>query len=201
MRRGPLELHRRPRAAPVAESEDAVLLRFDNPGAAELLATTAVIFVVLLPIVPALAVERLLAPNSSSTKAAKVIDSPCTIRPASREVAKLPPGGMLAPLDMGPNLLINTDRAVLATGHHRGARAMRLTIDAFSGSPDQALAIMRANDLRYLAICPALPELAHYRKRGPKGFAAQLGARQVPKWLEPIPMPARSGMRLWRRVD
>ena len=179
------------------------LRRPPNPllRAAELLATTAVIFVVLLPIVPALAVEKLLAPDSSSTKAAKVIDSPCTIRPASREVAKLPPGGILAPLDMGPNLLINTDRAVLATGHHRGARAMRLTIDAFSGSPDQALAIMRANDLRYLAICPALPELAHYRKRGPKGFAAQLGARQVPQWLEPIPMPAKSGMQLWRRVD
>ena len=168
---------------------------------AELAAAAAVIFAVLLPVVPVLAIEKLLTTDSPSKQAAANPDGPCTIRPARAAIAMEPPGGVLAPLDMGPDILINTDRAVLATGHHRGAKAMRLLIDAFSGSPDEAQAIMRARGLRYLAICPSLQELDLYRERAPGGFAAQLSAGNVPDWLEPIPMPASSGMQLWRRVD
>lgn len=181
----------------------AALRRPPNPllRVAELAAAAAVIFMVLLPVVPVLAVEELLSAGPAAAQSPAVPEGPCSIRSARAQVAALPPGGILAPLDMGPDLLINTDRAVLATGHHRGARAMRRLIDAFSGSPAEAQAIMRANDLRYLAICPSLQELDLYRKRAPGGFAAQLSAGNVPNWLEPIAMPASSGMQLWRRLD
>ena len=181
----------------------AALRRPPNPllRVAELAAAAAVIFVVLLPVVPVLAVEKLTGARSASNQAAATPDGPCTIRPARAAIALEPPGGVLAPLDMGPDILINTDRAVLATGHHRGAKAMRVLIDAFSGSPEQAREIMRTRDLRYLAICPALQELDLYRSRAPDGFAAQLVAGRIPAWLEPMPMPASSGMRLWRRLD
>lgn len=180
----------------------AALRRPPNPllRVAELTAAAAVIFIVLLPVVPVLAVEKLLerAPAAAAPSAPA---GPCTVVPARGIVAALPPGGVLAPLDMGPDFLINTDRAVLATGHHRGAKAMRLVIDAFSGSPEEARAIMRARNLRYLAICPSLQELDLYRERAPGGFAARLLAGQVPEWLEPVPLQAASGIRMWQLTD
>jgi hypothetical protein len=168
--------------------------------AAELVAVAAMIFTVLLPAVPVLALENLLKQTPAAAPA-PAAEAPCSVRPARAILAALPPGGVLAPLDLGPDILVNTDRAVLATGHHRGARAMRLLIDAFSGSPEEARTIMRARNLRYLAICPSLQELDLYRERAPAGFAAQLQEGRVPAWLQPVPMPAASGIRLWRRID
>lgn len=167
---------------------------------AELTAAAAVIFAVLLPVVPVLAVEKLLE-RAPVTAVPPASVAPCTVVPARGIIAALPPGGVLAPLDMGPDFLLNTDRAVLATGHHRGAKAIRLVIDAFSGSPEEARAIMRARNLRYLAICPLLQELDLYRERAPGGFAAQLAAGQVPDWLEPVPLQAASGIKMWRLTD
>lgn len=181
----------------------AALRRPPNPllRMAELVGVALVLFVVLLPVVPVLAVEKLLDSDEGFAEPASAPPKPCSARLASSAIAALPRGGILAPLDMGPDILINTDRHVLATGHHRGAKAMRLTIDAFSGSADQARAIMESRELRYLAVCASVQELDLYRKRSPDGFAAQLGAGRIPGWLEPVAMPAASGIQLWRRVD
>ena len=177
------------------------LRRPPNPflRVAELFAAAAVVFVTLVPVVPVTALEKLFGDEAAAAQRNKPVEIACNSRLASSALAALPPGAILAPLDMGPDLLINTDRSVLATGHHRGAHAMRLTIDAFSGSPDQARAIMAAQGLRYLAICPKVPEMDLYRKRAPHGFAAQLKAGRIPAWLEPVPMPAEAGLKLWRR--
>lgn len=178
------------------------LRRPPNPllRTAELVGVAAGFFVVLLPVVPVMAVEKMLSSRDKAT-ASQPADGPCSARDAAGAIAALPRGGILAPLDMGPDILVNTGRHVLATGHHRGARAMRLTIDAFSGSAEDARAIMRARDLRYLAICKSIQELELYRKRAPKGLAAQIQAGRIPAWLEPVPMPAASGYRIWRRRD
>jgi hypothetical protein len=167
----------------------------------ELLAAAVVLSLVLLPVVPVLALEKLFDSEQGVAGPTPVAAKPCTARPALAAITALAPGGILAPLDMGPDILITTSRSVLATGHHRGAKAMRLTIDAFAGSPAEARAIMRAKNLRYVAICPSLNELGIYRKRAPRGFAAQIGAGNPPAWLAPVPLPATSGIQLWRRLD
>jgi hypothetical protein len=43
-----------------------------------------------------------------------------------------------------------------------------------------------------------MSETTLYRARGPNGFYAQLVKGQVPRWLEPVMLPARSPLRLWR---
>ena len=181
----------------------AALKRPPNPllRVGELVAFAALMMVVLLPVVPVMAIENLFDDEPGITKDEAQVAIGCNARMAKGALDALPAGAVLAPLDLGPDLLISTDRSVLATGHHRGAPAMRLVIDAFSGSPDRARAIMAAKNLRYLAICPSLQELGLYRERAPKGFAAQLKDGRVPAWLEPVPMPAESGLKLWRRID
>lgn len=181
----------------------AALKRPPNPllRLAELVAFAAVMLVVLLPVVPVMAIENLFDDQPGIAKQDGPVTIGCNARRAGGAFERLPPGGILAPLDIGPDLLISTNLSVLATGHHRGAPAMRLVIDAFSGSPEHARAIMAAKNLRYLAICPKLPELDLYRERAPEGFAAQLKDGRVPPWLKAIPTPAESGVMLWRRIE
>ena len=160
----------------------------------------ALIFSVLLPVMPVMGVESLFD-NTIAEGANKDASLACSVRKAGNTIDLLPAGDILAPLDFGPNVLLNSNKGVLATGHHRGAKAMRDVIDAFIGTPAQARAIMHKHKLRYLMICPKVQEMDLYRKRAPKGFAAQLLDGQVPAWLRPVPLPAASGLRMWALAE
>ena len=125
----------------------------------------------------------------------------CKTSEATAAIAALPPGAILAPMDFGPDILVGTDRGVLATGHHRGASAIRKVIDAFSGTPETARALMRANRLRYVIVCPNVQEMDLYRQRAPDGFAVRLLAGRPPTWIRPVPLPAASGLKMWEVVE
>lgn len=164
----------------------------------ELFVAAAVMFAILLPVVPVMALEKMVAGEGKIASQDKAFGKPCNVRAARAAMASLPPGGILAPLDMGPEILVHTDRDVLATGHHRGAKAMRLVIDAFSEKPEVARRIMADKRLGYVAICTSVEEIHNYRKRGKDGLAAMLIQNRAPDWLEPVKVPAKSGMRLWK---
>lgn len=122
----------------------------------------------------------------------------CDLRRHAAVLAGLPRGTILAPLDIGPDLLLATPDSVLATGHHRGARGMHDAIAAFTGAPDQALAIARANGIAYVALCPDLGEPQIYARAAPHGLAADLLAGRVPGWLAPV---SADGLLVWRVVQ
>jgi hypothetical protein len=116
-------------------------------------------------------------------------------------VARLPRGDMLAPLDIGPGLLLDTPHTVIATGHHRGGQAMREVVDAFTRNAAAAHATVTRRGIEYVAFCPDLNEPAVYYHAAPNGFAAQLRDGRAPAWLAPVTMPAGVGFKLWRVVD
>jgi hypothetical protein len=167
----------------------------------ELLGVAGMIFVILLPVVPVMAVETLLGAGSLPERGKDAGKIACSTRAATAAIEALPPGDILAPIDFGPDILVGTNRAVLATGHHRGATAIRQVIDAFSGTPAEARTVMLRNDLRYVIVCPNVQEMALYRKRSPDGFAVHLLDGRPPAWLRPIELPAASGLRMWRVAD
>lgn len=165
----------------------------------ELVGVAALVFCALLPAIPALAARSLVDRDPVERKAAG--DGPaCSVQKAAGALAALPAGDILAPLDFGPNVLLYSGKGVLATGHHRGAPAMRQVIDAFTGTPERARAIMRANRLRFVMLCPRVQELDLYRQRAPQGFADALAQGKVPAWLRPVPLPRASGLMLWQVV-
>jgi hypothetical protein len=135
------------------------------------------------------------APGESTNRV-----SDCRLDRAARVLAKLPKGEVLAPLDIGPALLLDTPHGVVATGHHRAGPAMRAVIDAFIGSPETAHGIIARRDIAYVALCPDLNEPATYYRAAPQGFAARLRDDKAPAWLQPVAMPATVGFRLWRVV-
>ncbi len=124
--------------------------------------------------------------------------SSCRIGSAAKALNALPAGAILAPLDIGPRLLLETPHSVVATGHHRAGPAMRRVIDAFTGTPDRALAIARRDRLDYVAFCPDLGEPSLYAAAAPGGLAARLRAGQAPAWLEPVPLPQGSNLQVYR---
>lgn len=181
----------------------ANLRRPDSPllRVGELTAVALLIFAVLLPIVPATIVADLSPALRKEPVHPGDLSLACNATKAADAIAALPEGAILAPLDFGPYILLATDRSVLATGHHRGASAMRAEIDAFTGKPGRARAIMAAKQLEFVTICPKVQEMEVYRKAAPGGFAAQLLANKAPAWLRPVPLPRESGLKMWQVVE
>ncbi len=165
------------------------------------IAAMAGVALALVPAAP-LTVYTLVAPARAATK---LVDagprvSTCRLDQAAAVLGALPQGDVLAPLDIGPQILLRTGDTVVATGHHRAGRAMREVIDAFTGNEARAHAIARRRGIEYVALCPDLNEAALYYHAAPKGFAARLRDGHGPGWLEPVKMPAGVDFRLWRVV-
>jgi hypothetical protein len=124
--------------------------------------------------------------------------SNCRIPEAAGALDALPLGEILAPLDIGPQLLFETRHRVVATGHHRGQAAMKTVIEAFTGSPEAAHATLAARGTRYLVLCPDLVEPARYAGAAPHGLMADLLAGRIPGWLETVAVPGDGSLQVWR---
>lgn len=169
--------------------------RIARPGKRAL--ALAAVALVLVPAMP-VTLFTMAMPAQASGLARATRTSNCGLIDAAPALSRLPRGEILAPLDIGPMLVYETPHSVVATGHHRGSKAMRQTIAAFLGSPEEAHALVRARGTSYVAICPDLGEPALYIERSPGGFAASLVRGTAPGWLEPVPMEPGIGLRVWK---
>jgi hypothetical protein len=100
-------------------------------------------------------------------------------------LAHLPRGLVLAFIDAGPYLLLETPHAILAAPYfnYKGNSAM---LDVFLAAPREAAARSRELGVDYIAFCPGAPERYNYAAAAPEGLAAVLGRGDVPGWLEPV---------------
>ena len=78
----------------------------------------------------------------------------CTARAALAELAALPPGRLLAPLDLGAYALGATRLAVVGAPYHRNNAGNLATYRFFLGAPGGAARIARDWHVRYVALCP-----------------------------------------------
>ena len=122
----------------------------------------------------------------------------CRVQDAREVLATLPQGEIYALLDIAPELLLVSDHSVVATGHHRGHKAMKLLIETAIGTPEAARKTLSERGSSYVAMCPALYEARTYAKIEPAGFVPQLAKGNAPNWLEPVSVPDGNGLKLWR---
>lgn len=103
----------------------------------------------------------------------------------------LSPALLFAPIDMGPDILVQTRHAVTGTAHHRNAAGITAVIEGYMAAPDKARRVIgRLNDGRgaaYVVTCSGLNEMGMYVKNAPHGLAAMLARGKVPAWLTPLP--------------
>jgi hypothetical protein len=100
----------------------------------------------------------------------------------------LAPGRMLAFIDSGPFILMESGHSVLAAPYHRNQAGNIAMLDMFLDTPDKAKVRMAARGIGYVAFCPGAPERYQYATYAPDSLAAVLAANDVPDFLERIPL-------------
>ena len=155
------------------------------------------IVLILLPATPITLYRNLLA-KPAAPQASAVADSRCVIQEQAGKLGALDGGTILAPLDIGPSILLKSDHSVLATSHHRAEMAMRDVIVAFTSAPPEARKIIQSRGIDYVVMCTDLVEPKLYADANPDGLAAQLVSGESPAWLEPIAIGGPEEFRVWR---
>ena len=125
-----------------------------------------------------------------STKACESIASIASL-------AQLPKANIVAPLNIGPAILMTTKHSVLASNYHRNQKALRDQIDLFRLPPDNAKSIIDRRFITHLVSCPGEAEMEHYVRRAPHGLWAQIDAGNAPDWLE-YQGTRGKGLKVWR---
>ncbi|MGH8639530.1 MAG: hypothetical protein ACREUZ_20535, partial [Burkholderiales bacterium] len=101
-------------------------------------------------------------------------------------LAQLPRGRVLAFIDAGPLLLMETPHSAFAAPYHRNVAGNAAMLDVFLGRPDETRLVKVGVD--YVAFCPGAPERYNYAAAAPDGLAAVLGRGEAPAFLERIPL-------------
>jgi hypothetical protein len=158
----------------------------------------------LILLVPGAAVSSLVrllpdadeAPTKAKAESAKS-DKICQSALSVRALQRLPKGNIIAPFDMGPTILAQTEHSVVASSHHRNEQAMHDHIQIFRSNTATALAMMKARDIDYIVVCAEGTELDYYLRKDPQGLWAHLANGKTPAGLERM-ADRGSGIRVWR---
>jgi hypothetical protein len=119
----------------------------------------------------------------------------CTSPAALAQLATLPPGTVLAPIDMGAFLLAASPHRVIAAPYHRGGAGNAAMFRFYLGAPNEAQAIARDWRIDYVVWCDGgLGAIDLASEAAPDAFV-----HRRPAWLAPVPT-AVPGMQLYRVI-
>lgn len=110
---------------------------------------------------------------------------------------QLKSANIVAPLNIGPAILMTTPHSVIASNYHRNQAALRDQIDLFRLSPSIAKAIIDRRAITHLAICTGDAEMDEYVRRAPHGLWGQIAAGKAPLWLD-YQGAVGKGLKVWR---
>ena len=99
-------------------------------------------------------------------------------------LAHLPRGRILAFIDSGPFILMQSGHAVLAAPYHRNQAGNIAMLDIFLGSPEDARIQMERHGIDYVAFCAGAPERYQLASLAPRSLAAALAANEPLRFLE-----------------
>jgi hypothetical protein len=120
-------------------------------------------------------------------------------RPADyARLAAQPPTTVLAISNLGSPILVRTAHRVLAGPYHRNITGNLLTLDAFTGTADQARTVIDDNRIGLVAICRGNAETGVLTGLAPAGFLAALTGSDAPSWLEKLPQAAGEPLEIYR---
>jgi len=158
--------------------------------------TRALAILALCPAGAGVAAMLVTKPAQQSTAPAPKTDPECELADSLKALDTLPPSTILAPLDMGPTLLVGTHHAAVTGPYHRDPAALEDVLRFFTARDAHAIALRRRAG--YVAFCPGDGEMAAMAKVAPGGLAAALLHDRAPSWLQPVPLSGAAGVKLYR---
>lgn len=93
------------------------------------------------------------ARTTSDPRSAIVCQSEAALAP----LAALPPGTVLAPILMGPTILLRTPHRIVAAPYHRAILGLTAAIEGLGGTEADLDRVLRDFGIRYLVACPGRP--------------------------------------------
>jgi len=108
-------------------------------------------------------------------------------------------GLVFTTMDDAPELLGLTRHAVTAASYHRNQRPMADVIAAYTGTPEEARALIEEYEPDYVLACLSASDFALYRTADPENFANALAGDASPSWLEAVEGFEDGALRVFRR--
>lgn len=131
-------------------------------------------------------------------EAAPVEDEACSTPRAVAALEGLSAGLVLAPIDLGPAILLHTNHTVVAAPYHRAIPGLVASLEAFGGDEAAAERAARASGATYLVACPGRPDDPPAVR---ETFAARLTRDEITAaWLAPLELRGTTPLRAWRIV-
>lgn len=128
-----------------------------------------------------------LVPHKAPGSGGRAAAGSCTAPEALARLAALPPGRLLAPLDLGAYAIGATRLSVVGAPYHRNNAGNVAVYRFFLGRPDTAAAIARQWQVDYVAVCAdSFAELGA-AARGNGQTLNRLHSAHPPAWLSPVP--------------
>ena len=139
------------------------------------------------------AAARLAAGKAAAPAAAAA--APCWTPAATAAAAALPHGLVLAPIDLGPEILYFTPHSIVGAPYHRNGAGNLAVLDAFAATPADAVRLAGALGAGHIFFCPGEPR---YEATAPDSLDSALERGDVPAWLTPILGDPDARIRLYR---
>jgi hypothetical protein len=112
-------------------------------------------------------------------------------------MTQLPNGRVMAPIDLGPMILADTDHAVFAAPYHRNNDGNLAMLKLMLAPVPTARQILSDHRVDYVVICATAPE-QDVVKLAPDGLAARLGRGETPDFLERLDLDPTHKLSVWR---
>jgi hypothetical protein len=112
-------------------------------------------------------------------------------------LTQLPRGRVMAPIDLGPMILVDTDHAVFAAPYHRNNDGNLAMLKLMLAPVPTARQILSDRRVDYVVICATAPE-QDVVKLAPDGLAARLGRGETPDFLERLDLDPTHKLSVWR---
>jgi hypothetical protein len=124
--------------------------------------------------------------------------SSCQTVSSVAPLAQFAAGRVMAPIDLGPAILVATGHAVFAAPYHRNNDGNLAMLNLMLAPPPTAQQMLRDRAVDYVVLCPGAPEQVDFVGMAPAGLAARLGGGETMDFLTPLPLDGSSGIKAWR---
>jgi hypothetical protein len=109
----------------------------------------------------------------------------------------LPKGRVMAPIDLGPAILAETDHSVFAAPYHRNNDGNLALLDLMLAPLPVARQMLSDRHVDFVVTCRTAPNQSII-KTAPDGLEARLARGETPEFLEPINLGLAAKISVWR---
>lgn len=171
--------------------------RLKAAWAAALVACWLMFTGLFLTYAPALAMAPFHNGTSDSPGDPLAAKQACLMPKAYAALAAMPPQRVMAPIDMGSYILLNTPDSVVAAPYHRAQRGLLDAFHFFNRPIADARKILGARGVTLVVTCDAMPEMEGLPDAAPNSFVKLFARSALPAWLDEVSAPG-AALKIYR---